>query len=133
MYARICQLEILHSYIMEIGIGDFVSIEALITNPLDWHHFYEKLTSIRNGDRTDFTIVTNEGERIMGRGEITEVEKWSNQGRFGFKIKLKIRKQKSLIDRRVRLRNSNMSNLSDEQALKIHLSLEGTNPVRPTF
>lgn len=118
---------------MEIGIGDFVSIEALITNPLDWHHFYEKLTSIRNGDRTDFTIVTNEGERIMGRGEITEVEKWSNQGRFGFKIKLKIRKQKSLIDRRVRLRNSNMSNLSDEQALKIHLSLEGTNPVRPTF
>jgi hypothetical protein len=31
-----------------------------------------------------------------------EVDKWSNRGQYGFKIKISVKKQKSLTDRRIR-------------------------------
>jgi len=79
-----------------------LTVQALITNPLDWQHFYEKISTIRQGDRTDFTVVTREGDRLVGSGDIVEMEKWSNRGQYGFKIKINIKKQKSLTDRRIR-------------------------------
>lgn len=102
MYARLCNIEILQTYIKEVSMGDMLTIQALITNPLDWQHFYEKVSTIRKGDRTDFTVVTREGDRIVGTADVVEVEKWSDQGRYGFKLKLDVKKQKSLTDRRVR-------------------------------
>jgi hypothetical protein len=39
---------------------------------------------------------------VIGSGNILEVEKWSNRGQYGFKIKLSVKKQKSLTDRRRR-------------------------------
>jgi hypothetical protein len=83
-------------------MGDMLTIQALITNPLDWQHFYEKVSTIRRGDRTDFTVVTQEGDRLVGTADVMEVEKWSDHGRYGFKLKLDVKKQKSLTDRRVR-------------------------------
>jgi hypothetical protein len=65
-------------------------------------HFYEKVSTIKIGDRTDFTVVTQEGERVIGFGNIVEVDKWSNRGQYGFKIKISVKKQKSLSDRRIR-------------------------------
>jgi hypothetical protein len=85
-------------------VGDVLAVEALVANPLDWHYFYDKLSIINEGDKTDFTIVTDEGDRIVGSGDVEDIEKWSNNGRFGFKIKVKIKKQKSLTDRRSRVR-----------------------------
>jgi hypothetical protein len=79
-----------------------LTVQALITNPLDWHHFYEKISTIRTGDKTDFTVVTGEGDRIVGSGDIVEVDKWSNKGQYGFKVKVNVKKQKSLTDRRIR-------------------------------
>ena len=79
-----------------------LTVQALITNPLDWQHFYEKISTIRQGDRTDFTVVTQEGDRLVGSGDIVEMEKWSNHGQYGFKIKINVKKQKSLTDRRIR-------------------------------
>jgi hypothetical protein len=105
MYAKICGLELLSSYITELGIGDILSLQALVKNPLDWHHFYEKISLIKKGDKTDFTVVTQEGDRLVGSGIVQEVEKWSNGGKYGFKIKVKISKQKSLADRRIKLQN----------------------------
>jgi hypothetical protein len=102
MYARLCNIEILQSYIKDVSMGDMLTIQAFITNPLDWHHFYEKVSTIRKGDRTDFTVVTREGDRIVGKGDVVEVEKWSNQGKYGFKLKLDVKRQKSLTDRRIR-------------------------------
>jgi hypothetical protein len=104
MYAKLCQLEILSPYISDLSVGDVLAVEALVANPLDWHHFYDKLSIINEGDKTDFTIVTDEGDRIVGSGDVEDIEKWSNNGRFGFKIKVKIKKQKSLTDRRSRVR-----------------------------
>jgi len=95
-------VEILSSYIKEVSVGDVLTIQALITNPLDWQHFYEKLSSIKKGERTDFTVVTREGDRLVGYGDVNEMEKWSDNGRFGFKIKIEVGKQKSLTDRRIR-------------------------------
>jgi hypothetical protein len=103
MYAKVCQLEILSSYLTEVTVGDMLSVQSLITNPLDWHHFYDKISTIKKGDKTDFIVVTDEGERIAGSGEVIDMEKWSNHGHFGFKIKIKIKKQKSSSDRRKRL------------------------------
>jgi hypothetical protein len=100
MYAKLCDLEILSNYITDLSVGDILAVQALITNPLDWNHFYEKISIIKQGDKTDFTIVTYEGERLVGSGDVKEVEKWSNGGQFGFKIKVRIKKQKSLTDRR---------------------------------
>jgi hypothetical protein len=105
MYAKICGLELLSSYITELGVGDILSLQALIKNPLDWHHFYEKISLIKKGGKTDFTVVTREGDRLVGSGIVQEVEKWSNNGKFGFKIKVSVSKQKSLVDRRIKLQN----------------------------
>ena len=102
MYAKLCSIEILSSYIKEISVGDMLTVQALITNPLDWHHFYEKISTIKQGDRTDFTVVTSEGDRLIGTGDIVEVDKWSNHGQYGFKIKIDVKRQKSLTDRRLR-------------------------------
>ena len=103
MYAKICGLELLSSYITELDIGDILSLQALVKNPLDWHHFYEKISLIKKGGKTDFTVVTREGDRLVGSGTVVDLEKWSNNGKFGFKIKVNITKQKSLGDRRIRL------------------------------
>jgi hypothetical protein len=102
VYAKLCSIEILSSYIKQVSVGDMLTVQALITNPLDWQHFYEKISTIRQGDRTDFTVVTEEGDRLVGSGDIVEMEKWSNNGQYGFKVKINIKKQKSLTDRRVR-------------------------------
>jgi hypothetical protein len=100
MYARLGELEILSTYMTDLSIGDILAVQALITNPLDWNHFYEKISVIKEGDRTNFTIVTDEGDRLIGIGNVELVEKWSNQGKYGFKIKVRIKKQKSMTDRR---------------------------------
>jgi hypothetical protein len=102
VYAKLCNIEILSSYIKEVSVGDMLTVQALITNPLDWQHFYEKISTIKQGDRTDFTVVTPEGDRLVGSGDIIEVDKWSNRGQYGFKIKIDVKKQKSLTDRRIR-------------------------------
>lgn len=102
MYAKLCNIEILSSYIKEVSVGDMLTLHALITNPLDWQHFYEKISTIKQGDKTDFTVVTLEGDRLVGSGDIVEVEKWSNRGTYGFKIKIDVKRQKSLTDRRIR-------------------------------
>ncbi|MDQ6866216.1 MAG: hypothetical protein M3044_20615 [Thermoproteota archaeon] len=107
MYAKICDLEMLSSYITDVIVGDVLVVQALVANPLDWHHFYEKISTIKKGDRTDFTIVTKEGERLVGSGDVKDLEKWNNNGKFGFKIKITIKKQKSLSDRRLRLQRPN--------------------------
>jgi hypothetical protein len=106
MYAKICGLELLSSYITELDVGDILSVQALIKNPLDWNHFYEKIFLIKKGGKTDFTVVTREGDRLVGSGIVQEVEKWSNNGKFGFKIKVSVSKQKSLADRRIKLQNA---------------------------
>jgi len=102
VYAKLCSIEILSSYIKEVSVGDMLIVQALITNPLAWQHFYEKISTIKKGDKTDFTVVTQEGDRLVGSGDIVEVDKWSNNGRYGFKIKIDVKKQKSLTDRRIR-------------------------------
>ncbi len=107
MYAKICDLEMLSSYITDVVVGDVLVVQALVANPLDWHHFYEKISTIKKGDRTDFTVVTKEGERLVGSGDVKDLEKWNNNGKFGFKIKITIKKQKSLSDRRLRLQRPN--------------------------
>ena len=107
MYAKICDLEMLSSYITDVVVGDVLVVQALVANPLDWNHFYEKISTIKKGDRTDFTIVTKEGERLVGSGDVKDLEKWNNNGKFGFKIKITIKKQKSLSDRRLRLQRPN--------------------------
>ncbi len=47
-------------------------------------------------------MVTPEGERVAGFGNILEVDRWSNHGQYGFKIKVNVKRQKSLSDRRTR-------------------------------
>jgi hypothetical protein len=105
MYAKICGLELLSSYIIELDVGDILSLQALVKNPLDWHHFYDKISLIKKGGKTDFTVVTREGDRLAGSGTVLDLEKWSNDGKFGFKIKVNITKQKSLADKRIKLQN----------------------------
>ncbi|HXV45352.1 MAG TPA: hypothetical protein VD736_01630 [Nitrososphaera sp.] len=102
MYAKLCNIEILSSYIKDVSVGDMLTVQALITNPLDWQHFYEKISTMKQGEKTDFTVVTGEGDRLVGSGNIVEVDKWSNRGQYGFKIKIDVKHQKSLTDRRVR-------------------------------
>jgi hypothetical protein len=102
MYARLSDIEILSSYVSEVSVGDLLTVQALVTNPLDWQYFYEKISTIRKGDRTNFMIVTKEGDRLQGTGDIVEVERWSNHNKYGFKVKIRVKKQKSLTDRRTR-------------------------------
>lgn len=103
MYARLCNIEILSSYVSEVSVGDMLTVQALVTNPLDWQHFYEKISTVKKGDRTDFMVVTKEGDRLQGMGDIVEVDRWSNRGQYGFKVKISVKKQKSLTDRRTRV------------------------------
>jgi hypothetical protein len=117
MYAKLCNIEVLPSYIKEVAVGDILTVQALIANPLDWQHFYEKVSTIKIGDRTDFTVITQEGERVIGFGNIVEVDKWSNRGQYGFKIKISVKKQKSLTDRRIR--GSGKVKLSSMQPEKV--------------
>ena len=117
MYAKICDLEMLSSYISDMIVGDVLVVQAQVTNPLDWHHFYEKISTIKKGDRTDFTVVTKEGEKLVGSGGVKDLEKWNNDGKFGFKIKIDIKKQKSLSDRRLRLQRTPFQNSSDRKSL----------------
>ena len=129
MYARLCDLEILSTYITEVSVGDVLTVQALIANPLDWHHFYDKIFLIKEGERTDFTIVTAEGDRLVGSGDVQTVEKWSNHGQFGFKIKVRVRKQKSLTDRRIRIQDSRKHYLSEQKGQKqVHPEPIVTNP-----
>jgi len=114
MYAKLCNIEVLPSYIKEVAVGDILTVQALITNALDWHYFYEKVSNIRIGDRTDFTVITPEGERVTGFGNILEVDKWSNRGQYGFKIKINVKRQKSLSDRRTK--DSTKDKLSSVQS-----------------
>jgi hypothetical protein len=102
LYAKLCNIEILSSYIKDVSVGDMLTVQALITNPLDWQHFYEKISTMKKGEKTDFTVVTWEGDRLVGTGNIVEVNKWSNRGQYGFKIKIDVKHQKSLTERRVR-------------------------------
>jgi hypothetical protein len=109
MYAKLCSLEILSSYIKDLTIGDLLSVEVSIANPLDWHHFYERISIIKERQKTFFAVVTKEGERVVGEGEVNSIERWSNAGTFGFKIKVNVTKQKSSTDRRIkagRIRNA---------------------------
>lgn len=103
MYAKLCKIEILSSYIKDVSVGDLLTVQALVTNPLDWQHFYDKISAIREGEKTDFMVVTAEGDRLQGEGDIVEMGKWSTRGQYGFKIKIRVRKQKSLRDRRTRM------------------------------
>jgi hypothetical protein len=114
MYAKLCNIEVLPSYIKEVAVGDILTVQALITNALDWHYFYEKVSNIRIGERTDFTVITPEGERVTGFGNILEVDKWSNRGQYGFKIKINVKRQKSLSDRRTK--DSTKDKLSSVQS-----------------
>lgn len=102
VYAKFCNIEILSSYIKEVSVGDLLTVQALVTNPLDWQHFYEKISSIREGERTDFMVVTAEGDRLQGHGDVVETGRWSSKGQYGFRIKIRVKKQKSLTDRRTR-------------------------------
>ena len=103
MYAKLCKIEILSSYIKDVSVGDLLTVQALVTNPLDWQHFYDKISAIKEGEKTDFMVVTAEGDRLQGEGDIVEMGKWSTRGQYGFKIKIRVRKQKSLRDRRTRM------------------------------
>ena len=114
MYAKLCNIEVLPRYIKEVAVGDILTVQALITNALDWHYFYEKVSNIRIGDRTDFTVITPEGERVTGFGNILEVDKWSNRGQYGFKIKINVKRQKSLSNRRTK--DSTKDKLSSVQS-----------------
>ena len=114
MYAKLCNIEVLPSYIKEVAVGDILTVQALITNALDWHYFYDKVSNIRIGDRTDFTVITPEGERVTGFGNILEVDKWSNRGQYGFKIKINVKRQKSLSNRRTK--DSTKDKLSSVQS-----------------
>lgn len=120
MYARLCDIEILSSYISEVSVGDLLTVQALVTNPLDWQHFYEKISTIKKGDKTDFMVVTQEGDRLQGTGDIREVDRWSNhQGRYGFKVKISVKKQKSLTDRRTRIPRKVLQQQAPEKKLEI--------------
>lgn len=101
MYVKLDQLEIMGTHLEEVKVGDILSFEALIRNPLDWDHFFERIEMLKYHRNTPFTVVTREGDRIQGFGEIISADKWRNGIHFGFKIKVKVKKQKSLSDKRV--------------------------------
>jgi hypothetical protein len=100
MYVKLDQLEIMGTHLEEVRVGDILSFEALIRNPLDWDHFFERIEMLKDHRNSQFVVVTREGDRIEGFGEIISTEKWRNGMQFGFKIKVKVKKQKSLSDKR---------------------------------
>jgi hypothetical protein len=107
VYVKLDQLEIMGTHLEEVKVGDILSFEALIRNPLDWDHFFERIETLKYHRNRPFTVVTREGDRIQGIGEIISAEKWRNGIHFGFKIKVKVRKQKSLSDKRAHERLTN--------------------------
>lgn len=107
MYVKLDKLEIMGNLLEEVKVGDILSFEALIRNPLDWDHFFNRIESLKYHRNTPFTVVTQEGDRIQGFGEIVSAEKWRNGIHFGFKIKLKVKKQKSLTDKRMHKKTGN--------------------------
>jgi hypothetical protein len=124
MYAKLCSLEILSSYIKDLTIGDLLSVEVSIANPLDWHHFYERISIIKERQKTFFAVVTKEGERVVGEGEVNSIERWSNAGTFGFKIKVNVTKQKSSTDRRIKAgRIRNAIERKGELSMAIHSAI----------
>jgi hypothetical protein len=124
MYAKLCSLEILSSYIKDLTIGDLLSVEVSIANPLDWHHFYERISIIKERQKTFFAVVTKEGERVVGEGEVNSIERWSNAGTFGFKIKVNVTKQKSSTDRRIKAgRIRNTIERKGELSMAIHSAI----------
>ena len=131
MYAKICGLELLSSYILELDVGDILSLQALIKNPLDWHHFYEKISLIKKGGKTDFTVVTREGDRLVGSGTVLDLEKWSNDGKFGFKIKVNITKQKSLADKRIKLQSMQQNYENSIQKQQQQQQTQPPTPLAP--
>jgi hypothetical protein len=124
MYAKLCSLEILSSYIKDLTLGDLLSVEVSIANPLDWHHFYERISIIKERQKTFFAVVTKEGERVVGEGEVNSIERWSNAGTFGFKIKVNVTKQKSSTDRRIKAgRMRNAIERKGELSMAIHSAI----------
>jgi hypothetical protein len=124
MYAKLCSLEILSSYIKDLTLGDLLSVEVSIANPLDWHHFYERISIIKERQKTFFAVVTKEGERVVGEGEVNSIERWSNAGTFGFKIKVNVTKQKSSTDRRIKAgRIRNAIERKGELSMAIHSAI----------
>lgn len=109
MYVKLDQLEIMGTHLEEVKVGDILSFEALIRNPLDWDHFFEQIEMLKYHRNTPFTVVTREGDRIQGFGEVISAEKWRNGIHFGFKIKVKVKKQKSLSDKRTHERLTNQA------------------------
>jgi hypothetical protein len=101
VYVKLDKLEIMGTHLVEVKVGDILSFEALVRNPLDWDHFFERIEMLKYHRNAHFTVVTREGDRIHGLGETISAEKWRNGVHFGFKIKVKIKKQKSLSDKRV--------------------------------
>ena len=91
MYAKICDMEMLSTYVTDVVVGDVLVVQALVANPLDWHHFYEKLLAIKKGNRTDFTIVTKEGERLVGSGEVKDLERWNTMVSLDSKSRLPLK------------------------------------------
>ena len=126
MYAKLCELEILSSYLSDISVGDMLSVQALITNPLDWHHFYDKISTIHKESKTDFIVVTAEGDRIVGSGEVMDIERWNNYGQFGFKMKniMQIEKTKSLSGRRLESIYSSVQQKSSTQNNRLIANLK---------
>ncbi len=117
MYVKLDQLEIMGTHLEEVKVGDILSFEALIRNPLDWHHFFERIEMLKYHRNTPFTVVTREGDRIQGIGEIISADKWRNGIHFGFKIKVKVKKQKSLSDKRTHERLANQPVIAELSAL----------------
>jgi hypothetical protein len=107
VYVKLDKLEIMGTHLEEVKVGDILSFEALVRNPLDWDHFFERIEMLKYHRNTPFTVVTREGDRIQGLGETISAEKWRNGIHFGFKIKVKVRKQKSLSDKRMHERSAN--------------------------
>jgi hypothetical protein len=107
VYVKLDQLEIMGTHLEDVRVGDILSLEAVIRNPLDWDHFYERIEVLQHHRKTPFTVVTREGDRIQGLGELISTEKWRNGAHLGFKIKVKVKRQKSLSDRRSHRRGNN--------------------------
>jgi hypothetical protein len=107
VYVKLDQLEIMGTHLEDVRVGDILSFEALIRNPLDWDHFFERIEALQYHRKTTFTVVTREGNKTHGLGEIISTEKWRNGVHFGFKIKVKVKRQKSLSDRRAHERVNN--------------------------
>jgi hypothetical protein len=106
MYAKIGDLEVLPNYLTDVVIGDILVVQALVLNPVDWQHFYDRISTKKKGDKIDFVVLTREGDRLAGTGSVLEVEKWTSSLRYGFKIKINVTKQKSLSNRRSKLKHS---------------------------